>query len=161
MRFLFVFFLHNRRKHPANILQKLDKKIAFTICFGNFAAVVLQIENVILHVCNHFRAVKARAALVVEVETAKIHIGTADHTKIVIRYYNFGVDKARSIFVYFYPCRKKLAIIGARSKKYDLLVGNSRCEDAHVYAALCAPFQCRNHFFSHRHIGSSDIETFL
>ena len=39
MRFLFL--LHNRCKHSANILQELNHKVCFAVCFGNFVAVGL------------------------------------------------------------------------------------------------------------------------
>ena len=80
----FLFILHNGCKHTANILQKPCQEIRFAIRLGDLVAIGLQIENVGFDIGNHFRAVKAGTAFVVEVETAKIHIRTADHAKIVV-----------------------------------------------------------------------------
>ena len=78
------FVLHYGGKYTANILQKPNQNVCFTICFGDFVAIVLQSENVAFYIGNDFGIVETDAALVVEIETSKIHVCAADHTKIII-----------------------------------------------------------------------------
>ena len=128
---------------------------------GDFAADGEGLFKIACNVCNRVRVIEIYRILIVQIQTAEVHIHRADHGVAVIGQAHLGVDKARPVLVDAHARLCQHLIIGARHGVHVPLVGHARRDDAHVNAGLGRVAQGLRHLVVENEIRRHDAHGLL